>query len=197
MASSTDAIDLIPARVARERFEADLVLDRCTLTAEANVIRLGPWPGRGRCPDRPWLISSNHCAFLGTYDRRVSETVLLRADEEAMAHGTVFWQGTGDALEAEAFTAVGLEPPPSRPRDVLYQWINFWGSNHMSDIRGPRAGSNQASVRLLERLKPGRVEPEDLILDPDYHPGRPLLDVGADLSLQGIHRRPPSATRRH
>ena len=58
-------------------------------------------------PDRPWLITSDHNAFLGTYDRRVSETVLLRADEEAMAQGTVFWQGTGDAVEVDAFTAVG------------------------------------------------------------------------------------------
>jgi serine/threonine-protein kinase len=113
-----------------------------------------------------------------------------------MAHGTIFWQGRHDAIDVESLTAVGLEPPLSRPRDVVSQWIHLWGSNHMHDIRGPRAGSNQSGVRLLERLKPGRVEPSDLVLDPDYHPGRPQLDLGADLSRQGIRRRSALPGRR-
>jgi serine/threonine-protein kinase len=196
MATADDAIDLVPANVARARFGADLILDQCTLASETNIVRLGPWPGRGPGPDRPWLISSTQCAFLGTYDRRGSMTVLLRADEEALAHGIVFWQGSRDAIEVEAFTAVGSEPPPSRPRDVVYQWVNFWGSNHMRDIRGPRTGSNQAAVRLVERLRSGHVDPSDLILDPDFHPGRLLLDVGADLARQGI-RRGAAGPRRH
>ena len=82
---------------------------------------------------------------------------------------------------------------PAVRRMSSSQWINFWGSNHQPEITGPRSGSNLPSVRLLEPLKPGRVEPSDLILDPNYHPGRPQLDVGADLSLQGISRRPPAA----
>jgi serine/threonine-protein kinase len=122
--------------------------------------------------------------------------VLLRVDEEAMAHGTVFWQGSGDAVDVHAFTAAVDEPHPSRSPDVVFQWVNFWGSNHQSDITGPRSGSNLPSVRLLEPLKPGRIEPSDLILDPTYHLGRPQLDVGADLSLQGISRRSPVTGRR-
>ncbi len=113
-----------------------------------------------------------------------------------MAHGTVFWQGSGDAVEVDAFTAAVDEPLPSRSRDVGFQWVNFWGSNHQSEITGPRSGSNLPSVRLWERLRPGRVEPSDLILDPNYHLGRPQLDVGADLSLQGISRRSPAASHR-
>jgi serine/threonine protein kinase len=196
LAAGTDAIEMVPARVARGRFEADLVLDHCTLASEANIIRLGSWPGRDPGPDRPWLITSRSCAFLGSYDRRVSETVLLRVDEMAMAHGTVFWQGGGDAIEVDAFTAAGAEPLPGRTRDVGYQWVNFWGSNHQQEITGPRSGSNLPSVRLWERLRPGRVEPSDLILDPVYHPGRPRLDVGADLARQGIARRSPAGGRR-
>ena len=122
--------------------------------------------------------------------------MLLRVDEEAMALGTVFWQGSGDAAEVDAFTAVGTEPPSGRPRDVVFQWVNFWGGNHMLDITGPRTGSNLPSVRLAERLRPGRIEPSDLILDPDYHPGRAQLGVGADLSRQGIHRRAGAGGRR-
>jgi serine/threonine-protein kinase len=196
LASGGDAIELLPARVACSRFDADVWLDHCSLASESNIIRFGPWLGHEPGPDRPWLITSTNCAFLGTYDRRVSETVLLRADEEALAHGSVFWQGTGDAMEIDAFTAVGREPPINRPRDVLYQWINFWGNNHVREVTGPRTGYNQPSVRLYERLHPGRIEPADLILDPDYHPGRGRLDVGADLSLQGIDRRPPLGGRR-
>ena len=189
LAAGTDAIEMIPAPVARGRFDADLVLDHCTLASEANIIRLGSWQGRDPGPDRPWLVTSRNCAFLGSYDRRVSETVLLRVDEEAMAHGTIFWQGSGDAVEVDAFTAAVDEPLLGRSRDVGFQWVNFWGSNHQTEITGPRSGSNLPSVRLWERLRPGRVEPSDLILDPNYHLGRPQLDVGADLSLQGISRR--------
>ena len=36
-------------------------------------------------------------------------------------------------------------------------------------------------MRLREKLRPGRIEPVDLTLDPDYHPDRDLLNVGADL----------------
>jgi serine/threonine-protein kinase len=142
------------------------------------------------------LINSYHNAFLGTYDRRASETVLLRADEVAMAQGTVFWQGSGDAVEVEAFTAVGDAPPPSRPRDVVLHWVNFWGSNHQREITGPHAGTNLRSVRLLDLPRPGRVEPADLILDPDYHPFRPRLDVGADLFSLGITPKTFSTGRR-
>ncbi len=173
----------------RGRFEADLVLDHCTLASESNIIRLGTWLGRDPGPDRPWLVTSTNCAFLGSYERRVSETVLLRVDEEAMAHGTVFWQGSGDAVDVDAFTAAVDEQLPGRSRDVGLQWTNFWGSSHQSEVTGPRLGSNLPSVRFLERLKPGRVEPADLILDPSYHLYRPQLDVGADLSLQAISRR--------
>lgn len=168
LAAGTDAIDARPALVARARFDADLVLDHCTIASEANILRLGPWPGREPGPDRPLLVTSTNCAFLGSYERRVS-TVLLRADEQAMAHGTLFWQGNGDAVEVDCFTAAADEPVSNRSRDVVFQWVNFWGGNHLSEITGPHSVSNLPSVRLWERLKPGRVEPSDLILDPTYH----------------------------
>jgi serine/threonine-protein kinase len=196
IAAPGDLIELVPARVARARFEADLVLDRCTLASESNIIRLRAWQGRDLGPDRPWLINSNQCAYLGTYDRRVSDTVLFRTEPEAMAHGLGFWQGAGDAVEVDGFAAVGDGPPSVRSRDVTIQWVNFWGSNHQRGITGPRTGSNLPSVRLLDRLKAGRVEPSDLILEPNYHPGRSQLDVGADLSRQGIHPRPSPGGRR-
>jgi serine/threonine-protein kinase len=195
IAAGTDAIQLEPSRVARGRFDADLWLGRCTIASEKNVVRLGPWPGLGTGPDWPWLITTDHCAFLGTYDRRVSETALLRADEEAMAGGTVFWQATGDAYEVDAFTTAGTDPPPNRPQHVLFQWINLWGSNHIREVTGHRGGSSHDFVRLFDRLRPGRVEPSDLMLDPAYHPFRSRLDVGADSVRLGIVRMPAQGTR--
>jgi serine/threonine-protein kinase len=196
IAAGTDAIELLPADVARSRFECDLLLHRCTVASQVNIVRVGPWLGERPGPHRPWLITTRNSAFLGAYDRRVSDTVLLRVDEEAMAGGTVFWQGTGDAAEVDVFTSASAEPTAGRLRDVVFQWVNFWGSNHMVDLTGPRTALNQPSVRLIDRLRPGRIEPSDLILDPDYHPGRPQLSVGADLARQGISRR-GGASGRH
>lgn len=196
IAAGTDALQLLPAEVARGRFDCDLVLEHSTIASQSNIVRLGPWPGAGPGPLRPWLVSTRRCAFLGTYDRRVPETVLLRVDENAMAGGALFWQGTRDAMEVDAFTAVDGETLAGRPRDIVFHWVNFWGGNHMIEETGPRTSSNQPSVRLFERLKPGRIEPAGLILDPEYHPGRAWLDVGADLSRQGVVRRTGQAVRR-
>src|SRR5271157_503954 len=115
---------------------------------------------------------------------------VLRWSREAAAESA-----GGSSLKLTQAAAVD-EPLPSRSRDVGFQWVNFWGSNHQTEITGPRSGSSLPSVRFWERLRPGRVEPSDLILDPTYHLGRPQLDVGADLSLQGISRRSPAASRR-
>ena len=45
IAAGGPAIELLPAKVARHRFEADLVLEQCTLTSERAIIRMGSWPG--------------------------------------------------------------------------------------------------------------------------------------------------------
>jgi eukaryotic-like serine/threonine-protein kinase len=178
----------VPARVARSRFVADLIMDHCTLTSERSIVRLGPWPGAAPGPDRPWLINSQSCAFLAMYDRRTRETVLLRADAEALAHGAISWQAINDAADVDSFTLAGQgQPPPTRSRDVRIQWTHFWGPSHIREVTGPRGPGSVAGVRLWERLRPGQVEPEDLVLEPGYHPDRSAqATVGADLSRQGI-----------
>ncbi|MGO9466210.1 MAG: serine/threonine-protein kinase [Isosphaeraceae bacterium] len=187
IAAGEAAIDLIPSRVARWRFETDLSLENCTLTAERTIVRMGPWPGRGPGPDRPWLITSQNCAFIAIYDRKTRETVLLRHDPAALANGSVFWQAFNDAADVDFFIALGEGPVKNdRSREVYLQWVSFWGRNHMRQVTGPRGPGSPSSVRLHEKLHPGRVEPADLILDPGYHPGRDRLSVGADLGRQGI-----------
>lgn len=132
----------------------------------------------------------NHIAelhFLAMYDRKTRETVLLRADADALACGTVSWQASDDATDVDYFTAAGEgTPPPNRPRDLQLQWVHFWGPNHMSGrMTGPRETRSTPSVRFWEKLRPGRVEPVDLLLNPDYHPDRERLNVGAKLGWLG------------
>ena len=182
-------LELVPARVMRSRFDVDLLLDQCTMVAERSIIRLGPWPGQAPGPDRPWLVTSQNCAFLDLSPRRPRETALLRGDADALARGTLFWQALNDAIDVDQFTAADGGPAStghSPWRDVLAQWVHFWGPSHMSRIAGPYGSRRLPSVRLLDRPHPGRIEPADLILDRDYHPGRDRLDVGADLARQGI-----------
>jgi serine/threonine-protein kinase len=197
IAAGDTAIDLVPGRVARWRFETDLSLESCTLAAERTITRIGPWPGLLPGPDRPWLITSQNCAFMAAYDRKNRETVLLRPDPSAVATGTVFWQAINDAADVDGFVALGEGPVQNnRPRDVSLQWISLWGRNHMRLVSGPRGPGSAPSVRFQEKLHPGSIEPADLILDPDYHPGRDRLSVGADLKRQGILRKPSPSRRR-
>ena len=188
IAAGVTGVELLPSKVSRRRFEADLVMDHCTLTSERSIVRIGPWRGLPPGPDRPWLITSRNCAFLAMYDRKTRETVLLRADADALARGTVSWQASDDAADVDFFTAAGEGPPlPNRPRDLQLQWIHFWGYSHMNGrMTGPRGAGSAPSVRFWEKLRPGRVEPVDLLLNPDYHPDRERLNVGADLGWLGI-----------
>jgi eukaryotic-like serine/threonine-protein kinase len=187
VAAGGTAIELKPANVARCRFDADLVLDRCTLAAERAIVHAVDWAGLAPGPDRPWLITSRHCAFLDTGTRETRNTVLLQCDGDSLADGSVFWQGDDDAAEVEWFISASADPlPANRARDVQQQWVQFWGPNHMGRVTGPRATGNRPSVRFRDRRRSGQeIEPADLILDPLYHPDRPELSVGADLSRTG------------
>jgi eukaryotic-like serine/threonine-protein kinase len=186
ISAAAAAVEMVPANVSRRRFEVDLRLNRCTLISEQNVIRLGSWPGLAPGPDRPWLITSRNCAFLSLSDQRSPETVLLRADGDALARGAIFWQETEDLIDVDYFQAAGGGPPinNNRTRDFQHQWIDFWRFNHIRRVSGPRGGFK---VRFRVKPRPGRVEPIDLVLDPAYHPGRDRLTVGADLLRQGIN----------
>ena len=189
VAATGAAIELVPAKVSRRRFEVDLWLDHCTLVSERNLIRLGPWPGLPPGPDRPWLITSRNCAFLSLFDQRPRETVLFRADADALAQGTVFWQESDDLVDVDFFSAAGEGSPTSNrwTREFQHQWVDFWRFNHIKGASGPRGSGSGLRVRFKGKLRPGQVEPVDLVLDPEYHPGRDGLTVGADLLRQGIN----------
>jgi len=111
VAAGRTAFALNPSLVARDRFEADLCLDHTTVASESNVVALGRWPGTAPGPDRPWLVSTENCAFFGTYDRlprdRDRESVMLRTDPASFASGVLFWQSRSDAFELPRFTVAG------------------------------------------------------------------------------------------
>jgi serine/threonine protein kinase len=205
VAGGEAAIDLVPSGVARDRFEADLVLDHSTIVSDRTLVRLGAWTGLLPGPYRPWLTSSRNCVFWTLSERRNRDrdAVLLRVDAEALAGGTLFWQADNDVHELDLVTAAGdAPPPPNRARDSQLQWLNLCASNHINPFTGPRGVSGHG-VQFLDRshaIRSARVEemePADLILDANYHPGRSQLDVGADLIRQGITPRPArGGTRR-
>lgn len=181
-----DVFTIIPADVARDRFVADLKLDRCTVATAAAVVRASAWPGEPPGPDRPWLVSSSDTAYVDLSERTPKESVLCRADAEAFAQGQIFWRQDRDAIEVQGFAAGGDGPLPNRNRDVVSQWVDLWGTDHIREITGPRPGSSSPSVRLLARPRPGRVAPEDLVLDPNHPAGRLRGDVGVDAAVFDI-----------
>ena len=195
--SGQSAFVLLPGKVARPRLEADLCLEHCTVAAEHNAVAVGPWPGTDPGPDRPWVVATTACAFFGTFDRADESGALLRADAGALAHGAVFWQSQGDALEVPCFVLTGDSPPAAgRHPDMIGQWVNFWGEHHAVQVSGPRSPAGLPAHRTVGKLHPGNVDPGDLAIDPDYPAGHRPDGVGVDLSRLGITPSPRGGRRR-
>ena len=186
------AFDLRPQGVRRDRFEADLWLDRCTIASERDVVRLGPWPGEAPGPDRPWLVSSRESAFIDAYDRPVQDdvSVLLRVDAQAMGQGTVAWQSSGDVYDWTHFALAGGGPPPANTRpDVQHQWVDLWGRNHVSNASGPGLNGVKPRVRaVIGRIHLGGVRPGDFALENvRAADAKKPVSVGADFGALGIN----------
>lgn len=166
--SGGPAVSLLPRNVARAKFEADLVLERCTIADDRAGIQLGPWPGDPLGPDRPWLVSTRSCAFPRTQVGGAG--ALLVVDPDAMSRGALFWQSFFDAYDVARFVASsGPTPANPSPTDIKRGWIDFWGPQHARSVRGPdpRNPSDHA-LRFKDkaRPRPGRVTPNSLELDP-------------------------------
>jgi serine/threonine-protein kinase len=185
IASGTSAVTLRPQGVARDRFAADLRLERCTVAASGSFVRVAGWPGAVEGPDRPWLVASRGCAFLDRFDRgrAAAAAVLLRADPSSLARGVLEWQSESDAYDVEHFVVGGDEVPGLRSfGDLRTRWVEFWGPSH---VRGA-LDADDALDLAAGKLGPGPVTPGDLVVLP--HPKAPSL--GADLARLGI--RPPA-----
>ncbi len=200
IAGGSSAFSLAPAKVARERFDATLSLENCTVAGEKSFISLATWPGESLGPNRPLLVLSHNSAFTSGYEHGARDAVLLRVEPDSLDHGLLFWQSSNDAFDVSVFTARSDSIlPPNRFADVHRQWVELWGSGHVHSVTGStRNGSNtNFSTRFYERLRSNGVAPGDLALDTSYHPGRTRLDVGADLSrLQILVKRPQRGVQR-
>ncbi|MHB1559920.1 MAG: hypothetical protein ACYC61_20920, partial [Isosphaeraceae bacterium] len=197
VASDETAIELNPAgaRVARDRFAADLWLERSTLMAGHSIVALGRWPALGTGPYRPWVVNSRRSAFLTLADTRPREAVFVRVDADAFAGGCLFWQADSDGFELDHVAAAGESVlPASRTRDLPNQWAQFWGSNRRSAISAPRSTVH----RQHDRLRPGSIEPADLLLEMTVRGPGGSIAVGADLARLGVRPRAvrPNAPRR-
>jgi hypothetical protein len=121
--------------------------------------------------------------------------VLLRVERGALAQGSLFWQANNDAYDLLNFTATAESPPPpNRFPDVRVQWVGFWGGSHIRSVSGPSRSGGAAGVSLSARLQPGKIAPEDLVLNAEFHPGRKSLNVGAEAWL--MKAAPRTGTRR-
>ena len=174
--SGGPAVSLRPQKVERDKFEADLVMERCTIADDKTGILLGPWPGDPAGPSRPWLVSTRSCVFPRTQSGGAG--ALLQVDPDAMARGALFWQSASDAYEVAHFLAP-TGPPPANipPADVKKQWIDLWGLNHTRRDRGPDPRRNEVVLRYQDkdRPKPGKVVPSALELD-----SKTMKDIGVD-----------------
>ncbi len=161
------AITLRPLEAASDRFEADLVLERCTIADEKSGIVLRASPG-ARTPDRPWLITTRSCIFPKT--QRDTSGGLLEVDPETFARGNLFWQSFGDAYEVGRFLAASGPQPSAGPAaaDLKRHWVDLWGSEHTRGDRGPDPRHNDRVVRYKDKdhPKPGRSFPLVFELDP-------------------------------
>lgn len=186
------AFTLRPEPVRRDRFEADLILDHCTMVVDRAVVGPARWPGARPGPDRPWLIWSRNNAFLDIFQRgdaRAPRTgSMVRAGEsEALAVGAFAWQSTGDAFEMTHDVVATGGVPPAPKGDFLPRRRRFWGPAHVQDAQARTKADKQPAVRLgAARLRPGELNPNEWnVVAP--------TGVGADLSRLGITTGPAAA----
>jgi serine/threonine-protein kinase len=181
LATGASAVTLRPQGVARDRFAADLRLERCTLASFGDFVRLAAWSGSREGPDRPWVVATRGCAFLDRFDRgrAAAAAVLLRAELASLAAGSLDWQSESDAYDVEHFLVGGDEVPGVRSfGDLRTRWVGVWGPSH---VRSPIDGGGGLEL-AGGKLSLESVDPGDLVVLPS--PNAPA--VGADLRGLGI-----------
>ena len=188
--SGGPAFALLPSDVPRDRFAADLVLDRCTVAVDHTAVLLGPLAGSPTGPARPWLVSTRRCAFPRTQVAGQGGA-LLQVDPDAMARGTLLWQSSADIYDVPHFlAATGPQLANFPSADLKKQWTDLWGQEHTKLDQGPNPRRNESVLRYKdkEKPKPGKVVPASLELD------KAFKDVGVDFKdLPGAPRADPAA----
>lgn len=198
LAAGEAVLSLRPGHVRRDRFEADVQIDRSTLVAARAVVRLANWPGADPGPDRPWLISTRRTAFFDAAPRARRAAAMLEADPLALSRATLAWQGDGDAYELVRFAATsGSTPPETLKPDVRRRWVDLWGPRHIRNASGPSPSRIGPGLRLLvEQVATDRATPGDFLIDPTSADDRRGQAIGVDLARFDLGRTPAPNRRR-
>lgn len=110
-----------------------------------------------------------------------------------MGQGAVAWQSSGDVYDWTHFAVPGDGPPAANPRpDVLRQWVDLWGRNHVANASGPGLNGVKPRVRtVISRIHLGGVRPDDLALEPSRAAdAKKPINVGADFRMLGLNPSP-------
>ena len=151
-------------------FEADLILENCTLVDDRFGVVLDPTQGGEMVVSRPWLVLSRASVF-----PRIAREggALLGVDPAIFARGALFWQSSNDLYEVSRFLAangpstIAVTASP----DLKRQWVDLWGINHTRNDRGPDAKKLERIIhfRDKDRSRTSRPTLNQLELDPKLH----------------------------
>jgi len=168
--AGTAAIHLKPILTRPSDFEADLILENCTLVDDRFGVVLDPAQGGEMVVSRPWLVLSRASVF-----PRIAREggALLAVDPGTFARGLLFWQSSNDLYEVSRFLATNgslTTGSPTSP-DLKRQWVDLWGINHTRNDRGPDAKKLERIIhfRDKDRSRTSRSTLNQLELDPISH----------------------------
>jgi serine/threonine-protein kinase len=192
------ALEIAPPTESPERYAVELAVERSTLVAERDLVRLVARKNAIR-PNRPLVIHSRQSMWSDSFDWGPTTPalgVLFRTDPEAFARGALVWQSERDAYDVSRFILGGDAPPdPSRTirPDVMTQWVDFWGPSHVTDAVGPTVREQNPPIRLKTgRLTPGRVDPSRLEVAQFAGGTSRPVPIGADLARIGLSTANPT-----
>jgi hypothetical protein len=161
-------------------------LHHCTVAAQGHVLHLGPVTGRD-VPFEPLVVRADGCAFLAPFAGQRSG--LLRCEGDALARGTLVWQGEGNVLDKRLQTYVANgEAAPDRPQ-AFALWSRLWGP--MGELQP------LTNLALTNTLKWEPLQLDRLLL-PEIKPnpgGNPKPHPGADLAALGLVAKPPKSPK--
>ena len=164
------AIRLKPILTNPANFEADLILENCTVADDRFGVLLDPGEGETTMLARPWLIVSRSSVFPRNWREGGA---LLAADPSTFAQGALFWESSNDVYEVSRFLAPSgaSATGPSGSPDLKRQWVDLWGLNHTRGDRGPDSRKLERILhfRDKDRSRTSRPSLIQMELDPKLH----------------------------
>jgi hypothetical protein len=178
--SGGDAVHVDPRPAVGGATNVQMQFLESTVAARRSVLRISDVIVEGYVTD-PVRVQSRKSAFMGAF-QRTDRSSLLTAEDKALCHGVIQWQGEADALDPH-LSSVFLEPGPGIP---LADWSRLWGP--LGQTRPLPSPLGLPEVRLEgERALDGKPWPLERLQLPQTLRNR----VGVNFDLfPGLTRRP-------